>query len=229
MRSRSGALLIVIMAVSLAACGGRAGTDTGAGTASGSCAMILNYHHQRYEGRSVRVSPPQGAPLGDAILPGCNDTGRAHDPPDQRVPVARLPGVSPKIALVWPGQKDLVLIREGTDTLPRKVSRLLHAPNCDKKDVPIRLSGPWLGIIGIDGKTEVDLVPPYKIDLLAVDASTHDYENAFLTVLVPHSLGSVLTKDDVRSSLWKGGTIDFVARCHGPRFVAERVASKPPK
>ncbi|MDP9233495.1 MAG: hypothetical protein M3P01_02970 [Actinomycetota bacterium] len=86
-----------------------------------------------------------------------------------------------------------------------------------------------MGIIGTDGKTEVDLVPPCKIDLFAANASTHDYENAFLTVLIPHSLGRVLTKEDVRSSLWKGGTIEFVARCHGRRFVAQQVTSKPPK
>jgi Family of unknown function (DUF6281) len=189
--------------------------------------MVVRYHDRGYAGMTVHVVPRQGSRVGFAVLPGCNDTGQKQDPPDEKIPVARLHGVSPEVALVMPGRDDVVLVRRGIDQLPPQVGALLHAPRCEHQDAPIRLSGPWLGILGPDGKTEVDLVPPYDVDLLASKASTSRYQNAFLSIRVPASLGRPITKDDVRNSLWKGGRIDIQASCGAGRFLAQRLTTPP--
>ena len=105
------------------------------------------------------------------------------DEPDEQIAVARLPGVSPKVALVWVGRYDLVLVPEGTD-LPPEVAQSFDAPKCDRRDAPIRLTGPWLGILGADGNTEIDLLPPYDLDLRVKYASVTKYERAFIRVRV---------------------------------------------
>ncbi|MEA2508162.1 MAG: hypothetical protein QOG21_244 [Actinomycetota bacterium] len=197
-RRFSAALLIAIMLLGSAGCG--IASPKGGVTGDAACAMIVHYHHRSYLGTTVHVVPPQGDRAGLGVVPGCNDTGQQH-PADEKIPVARLRGVLPNVALLMPGQNDVVLVRRGIHRLPPEIRALLHAPICDKQDVPIQLSGSWLGILGSDGKTEVDLVPPYDVDLLVQDASTRDYNNAFLTVRVPANLGHPITKDDVRSSL----------------------------
>lgn len=228
MKARFGAAqLVPIMAVALAGCAGGSTIDP-RGHAESDCAMVVTYHGRTYYGRVVRVAPLEGERTGSAILPGCNDTGETKDPTDEKIPVARLPGVSPKVALVWSGRGDTVLIREGSGPLPPEVAALFHAPRCDKRDVPIRLSGSWLGILGADGDTEVDLLPPYDIDLLVRDASVKRYERAYLTVRVPTSLGRPLSRGDVQSSLLKGGGgIEIVVRCDRSRFVVQQLTALP--
>jgi hypothetical protein len=229
MRTRFGvAQLVAVMTIAMAGCGS-GGTAKPTGGAEADCAMVATYHGRAYNGGAVQVAPLEGERLGSAILPGCNDTGRTKDASEERIPVARLRGVPPKVALVWAGREDTVLIREGTDRLPSEVAALLQAPDCDQRDVPIRLAGPWLGILGADGNTEVDLVPPYDVDLLVRDASAKDHERAFLTVRVPTSLGRPLTGGDLQTSLLKGGTIKIVARCDRSRYIAQQITAQPPK
>jgi hypothetical protein len=220
------AFLLVIIAGLCAGCTSARPTTEGGGEAA--CAMVLRYHDRSYAGTTVHIVPPQGSRVGFAVVPGCNDTGQKQAPPDEKIAVARLRGVSPEVALVMPGRDDVVLVRRGIDQLPPRVRALLHAPTCEQQDAPIRLSGPWLGILGPGGKTEVDLVPPYEVDLLASKASTSRYRNAFLSVRVPAGLGHPITKDDLRNSLWKGGSIDIEAGCKAGRFVAQRLTTTPP-
>jgi Family of unknown function (DUF6281) len=220
------ALLLAIIAGVCAGCTSAGLTKDGGGEAD--CAMVARYHDRSYAGTTVRVVPPQGSRVGFAVVPGCNDTGQKQDPPDEKIAVARLRGVSPDVALVVPGRDNFILVRRDIDRLPPQIRTLLHAPRCRQRDAPIRLSGPWLGILGPGGKTEVDLVPPYDVDLLASKASASRYRNAFLSARVPASLGHPLTKDDLRDSLWKGGSIDIEAGCKAGRFVAQRLTTTPP-
>lgn len=191
-----------------------------------SCALVIRYAGALYEGAGVGVAPLEGKPLGVALLPGCADGGGASS--GEQVEVAELPGVSPDDALVWRGREDVVFIRHGA-TPPRAVEDLLRPPACGSRDEPIELSGPWLGILGADGNTEVDLKPPYDIELSVASTSAARYERAFLRVRVPASLGEPLTREDVRSSLWEGGTVSMRVRCgDGGVFVAETIAAAPP-
>jgi hypothetical protein len=89
------------------------------------------------------------------------------------------------------------------------------------------LSGPWLGILGADGNTETDLLPPYDLDLRVKYASVRKYERAFITVRVQKDLGAPLTRDDVRSSLLQDGSIALTVRCESERFVTKQVSAFP--
>jgi hypothetical protein len=215
------ALAIAVVAI-LAGCSSE--TEGGAGAGSegeASCALVVRYRGENYEGTGVQVARLEGERIGSAVLPGCE-----ADEPDEQIRVARLPGVSPKVALVWVGRFDLVLVREGTD-LPPEIAQAFDAPKCDQRDAPIRLSGPWLGILSADGNTETDLLPPYDLELRVKYASVRKYERAFITVRVQKDLGAPLTRDDVRSSLLQDGSIALTVRCESERFVAKQVSAFP--
>jgi len=136
-----------------------------------------------------------------------------------------LSGVDPDIAVLW--NTDTILVREGTDPLPAAIERSLELPSCDQADEPIELSGMWIGILGADGNTELDMDPPYDVEMLVDTSSSPAYERAQLTIRVPASLGRPLTRDDVGASLWKGGRIAVSATCRGDGFVASEVAADP--
>lgn len=217
--------MVAITVVALGACGGGETTST---EGSGSCALVVQYEGQSYEGMPVQVAPPEGEPAGTGILPPCNDTNDA-DEESEEIELARFPDVSPDVALIWPGRHDIVLIAEGTDQLPKEVPALQSAPGCDPEQTPIRLYGEWWGILGADGETELDLIPPYDLQVVVTDATPDIYERADLFVRVPKSLGKPLTHDDVKSSLWEGGNIEILANCEGGRFTAERVEAFAPE
>ena len=209
--------LAIALVATLTGCSSEEGGVQGAG----SCSLVVRYQGENYEGTGVQVAPPEGERIGSAVIAGC-DPGE----PDEQIAVARLPGVSPDLALVWIGRNDIVLVREGKD-LPSATTQSLDAPKCDQQDAPIRLSGPWLGILGADGKTEVDLLPPYDLDLRVKYASARKYERAFITVRVETDLGTPLTRDDVSSSLLQAGSLALTVRCEGERFVAKEVSAYP--
>jgi hypothetical protein len=220
-RMHSAISLGVVMAATFVACGG-----AGGGEGDASCALVVEFRGQDYEGLSVEVAPPKGEPLGSAVLPACDEEDETSG--DEHIDVATLPGVSPNRAIVWSGRDDIVLVRREDGDLPSEVAQLLEGPGCDPEDAPITLYGQWLGILGPNGKTELDLEPPYDVDLFVEDASAARYERVFLTVRVPRSLGRPLTRDDVRSSLWEGGDIEVTATCGASGYVAERVRAYPP-
>jgi len=77
--------------------------------------------------------------------------------------------------VLWIGGAS-VLVREDVDPLPAKVTKLLTPATCLEADEPIEMSGRWNGILGVDGNTELDLRPPYDVDLLVTAASAPRYE-----------------------------------------------------
>ena len=85
-----------------------------------------------------------------------------------------------------------------------------------------------MGILGADDKTELDMKPPYDIKMIVEEASAARYERADLTIRVPSSLGTPLTREHVRSSLWKGGSVRVVAECADGRFIARDVQAFAP-
>lgn len=225
MRGKVGVAAGIALLIGAVSCGG----DTVTETSDASCAFVVYFRDQLYDAVTVKISPEEGEPLGVARLPGCDDTNDGEPEPDEEIPVSRFPGVSPDRAVIWTGSHDTVFVREGTERVPPELGRLLEAPSCDEGDAPITLNGPWLGILGADGNTELDLEPPYDIDLFVDEASSETYERAYLTVRVPPAAGQPLTRDDVKASLWEGGTIELTTNCDGGRFVALTAEAHPPE
>jgi len=224
LRRRHSIEVLITMAALLV---GSCSTDEGS-RGSGMCAFVVHFRGHAYDAVQVSVEPIPGRSLGEAVLPGCNDTGDASPKPDEYLEVAELPGVDPNIAVVWSTAPDRIFVRQGLDALPPEVAQLVHAPPCDPQDAPLLLHGPWLGILGANGETELDLLPPYDIGMLVQQASAPGYERSHLKIRVPESLGRPLTHEDVESSLWKGGTISVTATCVEGGFVAQQVEAFPP-
>ena len=192
---------------------------------------MITYKGHAYIGDGVEVAPREGKPLGRVTLPACNDTGEGGDEkPGEEIELAEIEGVSPSVALAVRGRSDTVLIREDVDydRLPPALARLREAPKCASGDEPIELSGPWIGIAGLEGKRAREVVPPYNLELYVDESSAKRYERAYLTVRVPAELERPLTRADIRSSLWQGGTISLVVNCRAGRYLAKRVEAHPP-
>lgn len=219
----------LVIALSLFAAGcGQGSSDPPGIDADASCANIVFYQGHEYGGRTAVVYPAPGTALGKARLPGCNDTGDTSPPPDELIDVARLPGVDPNVAFLDAGSPQVIYIRSNVEVLPPEIARFFEAPTCSKGDAPIQMGGTWLGILGADGDTELDLEPPYDVTMLVARSSSPRYLDAELTVRVPASLGAPLTHEDVKSSLWEAGSIEITATCDGEGFVAESVQAFEP-
>jgi Family of unknown function (DUF6281) len=220
-RLLAGAVAVIILGVAVGGvytlhAVGRLGPRGTTGDAS--CAFMATFGGRSYDGQAVMIAPVPGDPVGYAVLPGCKDTNGPGSSVE-RVKVFRFPGLPASVALVMEGNDDTVLVLHGLKELPPAVAALVPAPTCRVSDVPILFQGPWLGILGANGKTELDLVPPYDVYIRATSASDPRYERARLSVHVPDKLGRPISHADVANSLWKGGSI-AIAACQGSRFVA---------
>jgi hypothetical protein len=58
-------------------------------------------------------------------------------------------------------------------------------------------------------------------------ASEPEHRGTGLIVRVPASAGRLVTKKDIRTSMWKGGSIGMTVRRSGPRFPADTVGTYP--
>jgi hypothetical protein len=197
--------------------------NRGIGNGSGGCALRVQFRGTIYSGRTVEIVPERGPRVGSAVIPDCGPGGGP-----QTIQVARLRGVSPNVALVWVGSNDTILVRNGANRLPTAVTRLFTAPTCRRRDAPIHLAGPWLGILAANGRTELTMRPPYDLEILAARATPSRYRRALLTIRVPASLGRPLTEQDIHSVLDKGGSITITATCGDGRYLAQQVRARPP-
>jgi hypothetical protein len=197
--------------------------DTGAPL---SCIFSIRYEGAVYEAWGVQVAPRPGPSLGTGMLPECDDEGLGEN--REEIEVLEMPGVSPEVAFLSPGYDDSVFVRRGISSLP-EVEALQRPVRCDPADEPIDLAGPWLGVLGDVGERDGDILLPYDVELFAASSSVPRYERAYLTVRVPETIEKPLTRQDVVSSLWEGGTVSATVRCgDGGAYVAERIASQPP-
>lgn len=189
-----------------------------------SCAALLLYGGETFVGNATSIGPVEGAPLGQATDPGCGG-----EPPARRVAVVAVVGVSPALAIMRPGKRE-VFIREHAEgrALPPSLLRLLRPVRCQRRYGHTTVSGRWIGILGADGRTELDLRPPYDVRVFVDRASARAYDRAELTIRVPGRLGRPITRSDIRRSLWAGGRLSVTFACRGNRFVATRVDASPP-
>ena len=228
------AMTIVWLTVG-AGCGGASdevstqGANTGE-VGAASCAFVVEHDGHRYFGNTARIGPVEGRPLGTAIQPGCQDTVNEPVPADNKIEISEIEGVPPELAIMIQGGEDTILVRDDVDyaRLPPEVTRLLNGTSCDSGGQPVQISGNWLGILGADGNTELDLNPPYDVRIRVNEASLAAYERAELTIRVPPSLGRPLTRRDIESSLWEGGTLKATVTCNDGEFVASSIEAAPP-
>jgi hypothetical protein len=211
------------------ACGaGRAPADgTGQGQAEAACADVIRFHNHSYMGMAVQVAPMEGAALGGGERVWCDDQGGGSSPSEESIQVAELAGVSPDDVIVERGNDGAVYIADGLSPLPPEVEALSSPPGCDPADEPIELSGPWSGVLGADGDTELDLVPPYDVFMQVRRASSPRYERASLTIRVPIELGRPISHADVEAYLWKEGSISATVTCRDGAYVAMSVTPGP--
>jgi Family of unknown function (DUF6281) len=226
----AGGVAALLVAVA-AGCGSSSSAETGDGadaSVAAACAAVVVFEGDRYLGTYTAFVPVAGARLGSGTTPACADTPAATPGKPENVEVFELEGVSPDVAITSRGG---VFIRDGVDVerMPATLTRLLHPPSCVPADEPIELTGRWLGIIGADGHTELDLNPPYDVRVQVAESSAGRYERAELTIRVPEEAGHPLDRIDVRTSLWEQGTISATVRCREGAFVAETVDAEPPR
>jgi hypothetical protein len=201
----------------LVACSGPSPSSGG----SGSCALTADLHGRTYTSLGgVHRIPRYVRSVGTATVPGCEGEAPFE------IRAFSVEGTNPAVAFASPAYEENVFVRDGVDSIPGAVRRVLDPPACESNGASIELHGPWLGILGADGKTELDLVPPYDLSMRVDEATPTRYERTLLTVRV--QAGEPLTREDVRSSLWKGGEIDIHAACSNGRFVVESVTASPP-
>lgn len=216
----SASLLVMVFMVS--ACSAGADTDQGE---AGSCGLWVRFDGRVYAGTGVKVLPTYGAPLGTAVAEPCEP----FDPGGWGIDAVELVGVDPAVAfgsLKW--GRSIFIAMDETGPLPAEVKRLLREPPCEGADEPIELSGPWLGIMGPDETTELDLLPPYDLSMQVEQASVPTYERSFLTIHVGPELGQPLTRDDVDAFLLQEGDLSVTAHCVDDQFWADRVDAGPP-
>ena len=210
--------VILLFGAILTACSGNTGDAADAGA---SCAARASLDGTWYGGHGgVAVLPTYGGPLGTAVMEDC-EGGRGFE-----IEAVEIVGVSPRVAFATPDDETVIFVAEGTEPFPPALMRLFREPKCDVTE-PIDLRGPWLGIIGADGKTELDLVPPYDFMMRVDEASEPRYERTFLTIRVPPELGRPLTREDVRAYLWHEGDLSVNAIWVTSAFTATRVAVSP--
>ncbi|MEX0985242.1 MAG: DUF6281 family protein [Actinomycetota bacterium] len=194
---------------------------------SASCIEVALFDGVTYDMYHAYTIPEPGERLGQAKRPGC-PSPEDPNPEAFTFDIARLPGVDPSVAFVHMEIPELIFVRLEDGKRPAEVEQYLHPPTCVASDEPIEMSGPWLGILGADGDTEVDLVPPYDVRLQVVHASSSKYFRGLIWVRVPPALGQPLTRSDLRTSLWEGGDLTVTAVCDGELFVATSVVASPP-
>ncbi len=215
--------IAALLALGTGCSGASPGVDGGA---AGACAMLVRFQGVTYRGAGAGVLPVAGEPVGTGVVPPCSDHSSASPAGVGHVRLARIPGVPPSVALVSPAYADAILVRDGSHP-GHSLDRYLHAPACRPVDAPVALRGPWGGILDAGGRTELDMRPPYDVDLFVRAASAPRYLRALLTVRVPATLGRPLSRTDIRRSLWKGGSISVTAACSRGRYVATAVSAHP--
>jgi len=180
-----------------------------------SCAYTATFDGRDYSGQYTVTRPIPGEQMGTATTPPCGEDGEGDE-----FEVFRVDTVDPEVAVTTAGG-EIILVSIELQKMPVELRRYFMPPPCDPADEPVEVLGTWIGILGADGNTEVDLKPPYDVYVEVREASADAYERADITVRVPESLGMPLTREDVEESLWKGGDIRIVATCLEGPYTAQ--------
>lgn len=194
---------LLVAAASSAACGTSGATSGGGAEGSASCAALLEIDGVRYLGHGdLRRRPQTTDRRVEVVVPSCDDTGgRDEAVPERAASAQELVGVPVGRAVMMDGA---LYLRRGTDLPPAARA--------------------WFEPVTCDHPGDGDLRPPYRLDI-AVDVGPAAYVGATVTIQVSADTRPALGPDDVRATLWTGGSVTTRVRCAGDRFTALSVRS----
>lgn len=190
------------------------------------CSPLLHFDGRTYYGYGdVTVIPPPSRRLGTGTFPPCKDTGgtpRGHARAE-KVPVRLLSRLDPRVAVVV--RSDQVFIAKHA-RFPERIRKYFDRVECVTRG-HFEVTGVWTAVSPHVGS---DLRAPYHMTMLvtAGDGPAMRYHRAYLEVHVTDDTAPTLHRSDVRTALWKAGTVMGKLHCRGTRFVADSLVAKPP-
>jgi len=209
-------MLLVAGIVVLAGCAAQDGSPG----ASASCAAVLEYDGHRYVGHGELVRDPETTGrVEDGRLPGCDDGNGAS--PDRTAKVEELADVPQSRAVLVDGQ---LYVR--TDRpFPEEARQWFRRQRCDRTGA-FQVHGQWLAVhttrkVRFDG----DLRPPYRLSM-HVTEGPQEYVGTTIEVRATTATRPRLAPEDVKASLWRGGTVTAQVSCAQGDFVAAALTAR---
>lgn len=233
---------LIFAVSSLAACGD--GTDTAGPTAapssgahsaetgnsgstsvgsSASCAMELTYAGHPYSaiGR-LRWRLSTTGRTEEASDSPCSDVGGGAEDDEvaTTVTIRELTALPLDRAFLASG----ILMVRGDLPTPDEVSAWMRRPACDSED-SFEVTGDWVGIHNSYAqRQDPGLPPPYRLDVWITDGPA-DLVGGNVLIQVTDDTAPRLTREDVRGSLWEGGTVTATVHCEDRSFIADEATS----
>jgi hypothetical protein len=104
------------------------------------CPARLIWNQAEYRGNSARLPARIGEPLGRATIPACGQE------PREQLPIARIPGVDPGVAVVEAEDAFDIWVAEAASAAayPPALERILFGVSCEERH-PFTLTGTWTG------------------------------------------------------------------------------------
>jgi hypothetical protein len=103
-------LVLTLTALVAAGCGGGGSRRVSSGAA---CAAVIEFQNREYLGEAVHgAAPALAAPVGTAVVPGCNDTGTTTESATT-VKAYTLAGIPAERALAVEDQAEIVYVARG--------------------------------------------------------------------------------------------------------------------
>ena len=208
------ALAVACLPLGLTSCGASGPTLGETTRSSASCAAVLRVDGKDYLGTGgLRRDPPVTGEEIEAVLPGCNDTG-GEAQPGETVSAQVLSEVDSDTALLFNGD---VYVREGSEApdLRTGARRPRATPTAPSSS---RARGSGSRVRTSRSRTATSSFP-YRITM-HVDEGPDEYERAQVVVHAGAETNPALGPDDVKSTLWTGGTVTAQVRCDGDKFAA---------
>ena len=103
---------------------GAAGDGAAGGGIAASCAAVVKFKGEVYDGYNVKRAPKAGEKLGQGVFPPCNDTGGSAEKAT-KAPVRAIKGVDPARAIFVESNANFIWVKSGTK-LPKSLRDLVQ-------------------------------------------------------------------------------------------------------
>jgi hypothetical protein len=158
-------------------------TEVATTTVAKSCPPRLVWNEAEYRSDSARLPVRIGEPLGSATIPACGGE------PREQLPVARIPGVDPSVAVVEAEDAFDVWVARAAraGAYPPALERILFGLSCEESR-PFTLTGTWTGASSTSGPLVVRLDTDSTVPKAA-------YRGVELDLVVQDSTQGLNTRD----------------------------------